>query len=180
MERAVAINREALTPPYTIIEKRKPWFLWLPVWLGVAIMWSIFIAQIGFGRAVGNVPGSDTLVLVLTLVIGVLLPVFFWMIRVVVRVDCEHLFAQLFPFPGKRWPLESIVEGGVVQRINPLMYGGYGLRWLPGLGWLCALRHGHGAELRFIDGKKIRIVCDDPVELLNALGLGQGSADHAR
>lgn len=171
MEQVIASNPDETVRTLAIVEKSKPWFLWLTIWMLAAVVWGFFIAQIGFGRPVGSNPPPDPLMWILTLLIGVALPLFFWMVRITVRVDQRHMSARLFPFPAKHWPLENIVDGRVVNRINPLLYGGYGLRWLPGVGWLYALRHGDGVELRFADGKQVRIVCEAPEQLLEVLGL---------
>ncbi|MGP1347859.1 MAG: hypothetical protein ACTS3F_14475 [Phycisphaerales bacterium] len=158
------------------VERGKVWWIWVFVLIGAGLMWWIFVVQILMGRPVGNNPGSDALVWALMVVIGIGMPVCALMLRVVIRVEGGRFGVRLWPLPGRSWALEEIVEGERVEWINGLRYGGYGVRWMPGKGWLVALRNGSGVVLRFRDGKPLRVVCGEPERLLEALGFG-GDAD---
>jgi hypothetical protein len=67
---------------------------------------------------------------------------------------------------GRRFPLRGITSVRTVH--NPWYYG-WGIRWIPWLGWIYIVSGTAGVELRLQSGSRFRIGTDEPEALAQVL-----------
>ena len=110
---------------------RDVWWVMVLVFGLSALQWWVFFSQIVRGVPVGNKPGSDLLVVLIWLIFGVGVPVFFLWLHMVVEVVPEAVIVRYRPFVNRRIAINQIT------RVEPRVYrplgefGGWGIR-----GWI--------------------------------------------
>jgi hypothetical protein len=99
---------------------------------GIAfIAWYSFFQQIVFGTPFGNNPASDTLVVILFIILGNFLPILFLLVlRLEIQVTQRALRFRFFPL-HLRWreiPVDTIADVQAVVYRPIIEYGGWGIR----------------------------------------------------
>ncbi len=137
----------------------------LLVGLQLAFMVSMFV-----GNQLGRRPGSLVGPLVLSILVGVGLPVFLYSLQLVTEVRDDGLYVRFRPihFSYKRIAFDEI-RSYESRKYHPLMeYGGWGIRY--GLkGKAYNVRGDLGIQLEFVSGKRLLIGTQRPEEFLHAL-----------
>jgi hypothetical protein len=134
----------------------RQWWVWLLV-LGVAaLQWWGFMQQIVLGQPWGNNPGPDWMMWLFWLLFGIGLPLFFYMLALVVTVTPEHIVISYRPLTKRIIPLADIesVEVRTYQALRE--YGGYGLRGSPRNAAYNVSGH-QGVALILRDGRRVMI-----------------------
>lgn len=155
---------------------RDIWWVMLLVFGIAAIQWYSFFQQIVFNQPFGNNPASDSLLIIIWLLFGIGLPVFFLILRLVVEVHPEAVVIKFRPLLTRAIPLAEI-DGVEVIDYRPLgEFGGWGIR-----GWgrrmAYNVRGSRGVELTLIDGRKVVLGSQRPEEMagvIQALRRGRG------
>ncbi|HMT20424.1 MAG TPA: DUF6141 family protein [Promineifilum sp.] len=157
---------------------RDVWWVMALIFGLAALQWWIFFTQIVRGIQVGNNPGSNALVVVIWLIVGIAFPAFFLWLHMVVEVRSEAILIQYRPFISRRIQLREIA-GIEIRVYRPLgEFGGWGVR-----GWGNRVAYNvsgnTGVELTLIDGRSIMIGSKRADELAGAIykALG-GSGRH--
>lgn len=106
-------------------------WLWVVI-LGVALLfWVGFIYQVLLGETFGNRPVPDVMLTIITVVIGIGLPYFFYHISLRTEVWPGELQVRFYPFHRRpvKIPLH-LVRDFKRKTYNPIQdYGGWGIRW---------------------------------------------------
>ena len=91
-------------------------------------MWWGFYQQIVLGKPFGNNPSSDPMMWVITLSIGLLVPIGFAMMKLVVEVRFDRLYIRFFPFTTREIMFDDIAAFQARQYAAIREYGGWGIR----------------------------------------------------
>ncbi len=147
---------------------RQPW-IWV-VLIGILLLtlWG-FIQQVVLGIPWGNNPGSDTVVILSTL-IPISLIFLFGFMSLKTEVTNEEIRIAFFPFISRRYQWEDI-EKAYIRRYKPLAeYGGWGIRFGP-KGKAYNVSGNMGLQLVLKNGKRILIGTQLPDELGRVVNL---------
>ena len=133
---------------------RDVWWVMVLVFGIAALQWWFFLGQIVGGAPVGNRPAPDVLVVVIWLLFGIGLPVFFLLLGLDVEVTPDAVTIRFTPL------LVRVIDPREIAGVEPLTYrplvefGGWGIR---GLGGRVAynVRGNQGVELTLRDGRRI-------------------------
>jgi hypothetical protein len=134
------------------------WWLWL-VLVGswVVLMYSLATVQ-----------PQTTIAYFISFVVGMLLPILFWQMRLMTRITEEGIYVRFVPFHFKEqfYPWESI-ESAQVRTYSPLMeYGGWGIKYgFNGQGKVFNVAGDQGLQLVFKSGEKLLIGTQKPIEI---------------
>ncbi len=152
-------------------------WLWLVVFAVAALVWYGFVKQIVFGVPFGSKPASDPELWASWLLVGVVVPLLFRVMKLDVEVSDRDLMIRFYPFRTRRIPLSSIkhCEPCVYQ---PLFeYGGWGIRWSPVSGWAYNVSGNQGVRLTLADGSRLLIGSQRPGALAEAIRQGRAGKD---
>jgi Family of unknown function (DUF6141) len=156
--------------PYYFREEqsfRQVW-VWLLLGFVVALQWWAFIQQIVLGQPWGTKPGPDWLTVLLWLLVGVGLPLFFLYLRLIVTVTDEAVIIHFRPLSRRQIPLAEIarVEARTYAPIGE--WGGWGIRiW--GHRRAYNVSGNRGVELTLHDGRQVMIGSQRAEELALAI-----------
>ncbi len=140
------------------IQRFTQWWLWL-VLVGswVVLMYSLATVQ-----------PQTTIAYFISFVVGMLLPILFWQMRLMTRITEEGIYVRFVPFHFKEqfYPWESI-ESAQVRTYSPLMeYGGWGIKYgFNGQGKVFNVAGDQGLQLVFKSGEKLLIGTQKPIEI---------------
>ncbi len=140
------------------IQYFRQWWLWLVLLPGPVSLWIGAYRQLLLGRPFGNNPASDKMLFVLWLLVGVGVPVFFMVARLVTEVREDGIYLRFIPFhwSGLRFPWNTIrhCDARIYRPIRD--YGGWGIRF--GLsGKAYNVSGNRGLQLELQNGKRILI-----------------------
>ena len=156
----------------------RQWWLALIVGVVAALQWWGFIQQIVLGEPWGNNSAPDWMMVVLWLVFGIGLPIFFfWFLKLIVTVTQDEVTISFRPFTRRTIPLTDI-EAFEARDYRPVReYGGWGIR-----GWgnrrAYNVSGNRGVDLKLVDGREIMIGSQQTDELEQAIR--QASRDARR
>ena len=147
------------------------WWVWLLVAVVAAAAWWPFIQQIVLAKPFGEDPAPDWGVWLITMVMGLGLPLLFGSIRLRIEVTAEQVVIRYRPFIRRSIRLADI-EQAAARAYHPVKeYGGWGLK-----GW--SLRNiaynvsGHqGVQLVLKDGRRILLGSQRAEELARVIEL---------
>ncbi len=156
--------------------------LWLWFFLIVTAAFLIYglIQQLYLGVALGNNPVSDFALILLSLVFGVGMPLFFYSIRLITEVRSDGVYVKFFPFHRKFHKVDfSDIEHFEIRYYKALKeYGGWGIRY--GLnGKAYNVSGNKGVMLHLQTGKRLLIGTRKPEEFYDALKNAAGDAGKA-
>ena len=133
------------------VQRFRQFSIWL-ILLSLSLLFGlIFYWQIILGVPIGHRPAADYTVVLLWLVGGIGLPVFFYLLRMTTVVDGEGITVKFFPMYTRRIALQDIADFRI-KHYEFLDYGGYGIR----MGAL-NVSGNFGVELLLKDGEKLLI-----------------------
>ena len=151
---------------------RQLW-LWVFVILASVIPWLGLIIQVILGQKLGNNPAPDWIIILMWLVFGVGLPLFFYSIRLITEVHRDGIHIRFFPFHRKFKIFQyAEIESFATRQYKPIReYGGWGIRY--GLGGTAYNVYGNkGVQLVLKSKKKILIGTQRPEEFYQAIVKG--------
>ena len=149
---------------------RQPW-IWAVLLLSLGVPLVVFgyalIQQLIPNEAFGNKPASGT-GFVVTAVPVLAILVLFYKMKLVTRVDSEHLHIVFSPLRRRDIALSDISHWQALT-YNPILdYGGWGIR-VGRRGWAYNVSGNRGVELQLTDGKKLLIGSQRAEELSVAI-----------
>jgi len=153
------------------VQAFRQWWAWILILAGAGIGWAGFIYQIILGRPFGNNPATDSSVMVLFVIFGVLFPLIFYIFRLITEVSQEYIRIRFFPVFSRRIKL-SDVEKVIIRRYNPIReYGGWGIRYggKGKKGWAYTVSGNLGVEIILKDGRSLLIGSKMPDKLALAI-----------
>ncbi|MFV1959377.1 MAG: DUF6141 family protein [Planctomycetota bacterium] len=155
------------------------WICWI-VGAIVLVAWWTFVQQIVFGVPFGTNPAPDGLVWAILLFAGIGLPLFFFVARLVTVVTPTELRLRFVPLKKRVVPLGD-VRRAEVRTYRPIReYGGWGIRYGFGRGWVWSTG-GRRGVLFEIEGKKPLLVGSGRpealAEALRVAGVGEVASD---
>ncbi|MDF2668923.1 MAG: hypothetical protein K0R67_1229 [Paenibacillus sp.] len=109
--------------------QRLPKWTWIFFLLPAFLFWGIAYVQIILGKTVGNNPMSDTGVVIMALLFGILLPALLLYMKAGIVVTRQEIIISLLPIFRKKISLDAISDIKMVG-IKPIQeFGGWGIRW---------------------------------------------------
>ena len=110
--------------------------------------------------SIATVSPPTTISFLISFVIGMLLPVLFWQMKLTTRITEEGIYVRFFPFHFKEkfFPWETITAS-YVRTYSPLKeYGGWGIKYgFNGQGIVYNVAGNVGLQLQFKEGDPILI-----------------------
>ena len=152
---------------------RRVWWAMLLVGGVVALMWWGFWQQIVWGRPWGSNPAPDWMMWLLWLFVGIGLPLFFWIMKLVVEVRSDGVFIRFFPLTSRLIPYDQIAQV-TAREYSPIgEFGGWGIRGIPSKSKKIAynINGNEGVELMLEDGRTVMLGSQKAQELALAIDL---------
>ena len=148
---------------------RQLW-LWILIILGSTIPWIGVILQVILGQKLGNNPAPDWIIILMWLVFGIGLPLFFYSIRLITEVHKDGIHIRFFPFHRKFKIFHyDEIESYAAREYKPIReYGGWGIRYVTG-GIAYNVYGNKGLQLILKSKKKILIGTQKPEEFYKAI-----------
>lgn len=145
-------------------------WVWLLVFLVVGMAWYGFIQQIVFKKPFGNNPAPDSIMIVILSLFGILLPLFFYHLKLVTEVRSDGVYVMFFPlqFHSRRIAFDDIKNHKIRTYSALKEYGGYGIRF-GSKGKAYNVYGDKGIQFEFRDGTLLLIGTQRPEEFASAL-----------
>lgn len=158
----------------------QPW-LWIVLLAPAAFAWWAVIQQIGLGVPFGNNPGSDMLVIILWLAMGIAMPGLMASLRLNTEVREDGIYARFVPF-HLRWRRFAFSDLKTIEarKYSPIMdYGGWGIRW-SFAGTAYNVKGNMGIQLVLNNGKRVLIGTQQPDAFMAAIAHAHNEAAKRR
>lgn len=147
---------------------RHVWWVMLLI-LGIALlMWWAFYEQIVSGRPWGSNPGPDWLILLFWFIFGLIFPIGFYLMRLVVEVYEDHVSIRYIPLSHRQIAMNEIRNVDAISYRPIREYGGWGIRGLSNRR-AYTISGDRGVKLALKDGRTILIGSKKPEELALAI-----------
>lgn len=152
------------------VQRPRQRFVWVLVIFIAAIFWYIFIKQIIFGIPAGNRPASDTMVIILWLILGWIFPVvilrFF---KLTTNIEKDKIYIRFIPFHlhERIFSMQDLEEYEIIT-YNLLDFGGWGIRMTPEGDPVYNMHGKYAIKLKFTN-KTIVIGTQQPIEFQRTL-----------
>jgi hypothetical protein len=150
------------------------WLLVLVAAIVLFMLYAVFF-QLILGEQLGSDPAPDWMLLILGLVFGVGLPLWFFWLRLVIVVDTDGLYYRFHGLHLRQHKIAwSDIRHFYPREYKPLReYGGWGIRI--GLhGRAYNVKGNRGVQLVLTDGRKILFGTQDPERLTAAVESASG------
>lgn len=148
---------------------RQIW-IWAIIAIPVVISFYALIYQTFLGNHFGNPPMPDALVILFAALIGVALPISFYLTELRTRITDEGIFVKFFPI-HRKWLFFSWNDVDKYEKVKyrPLLeYGGWGIR-IGIHGKAYNVSGNMGILFTFVSGKRLLIGTQRPDEFDRAL-----------
>ncbi|HIP70981.1 MAG TPA: hypothetical protein EYH05_06255 [Anaerolineae bacterium] len=152
---------------------RRVWWVMLLVGGIAALMWWGFWQQIILGQPWGNNPAPDWMMWLLWLFIGLGMPLFFWIMKLIVEVRPDGVSIRFYPLTRRLIPYDQIAQV-TPREYSPIKeYGGWGIRGIPSKSQKMAYNVSgkEGVELVLGDGRTVMLGSQKAQELALAIDL---------
>ncbi len=156
-------------PHFREVQHFRQWWLWVPMLVGVGVLWWGFLQQVVGGQPWGSQPAPDALLWVLWLVVGVAMPLGFWFLRLVTEVDAKEVRVSFRPFPWHVEPADRIDSHEAITYRPIRHYGGWGWRYGASRGWCFTTRGTRGVYLEIHGARNLLIGSQRAEELDRAV-----------
>jgi len=153
---------------------RQLWLWAIIVASSLVSFWGV-VWQIILGRPFGNNPAPDSVLIVIAVVIGLGLPLFFYLANLTIEVRDDGVYFRFFPlhFSFRRIGLEDITSFEA-RRYRPIRdYGGWGIRYGRG-GKAYNVSGDRGVQLELARGGRILLGSQHPEEMAEAIRAALG------
>ena len=148
---------------------RQIW-VWLLILHSTAIVWYIAIQELVFHTPVGNNHASDTAILILWILFGILFPIFFHRLKLTTEVRQNGLYIRFSPLhlKFKKIPIDKETTH-YMRTYKPITeYGGWGIKCGP-KGKVYNVSGNLGVQLEFKNKKRLLIGSQKPQQLDSAI-----------
>ncbi|HEY83004.1 MAG TPA: hypothetical protein G4O01_06955 [Dehalococcoidia bacterium] len=153
---------------------RQLWIWALVLASSLISIWGV-VWQIILGRPFGDNPAPDVVLIIIAVVIGLGLPIFFYVANLTTEVRDDGVYFRFFPLhlSFRRIGLEDI-SGFAAQTYRPIRdYGGWGIRYGRG-GKAYNVSGNRGVQLELANGGRILLGSQHPEEMAEAVGAALG------
>jgi hypothetical protein len=153
---------------------RQLWLWALVLFISLLSLYGL-VQQIFLGIPFGSNPAPDTVLVIIAVIFGLMLPIFLYKTNLTTEVRNDGLYIRFFPFhlSFHRIAPEDIKEFEA-RTYRPLRdYGGWGIRY-GREGKAYNVSGNRGVQLVLFDGKQLLIGSQRPDELTEALSLALG------
>ena len=148
---------------------RQAW-VWIIIIFPTIFLWYIAIQELIFGNLVGNSNTSKEMIFVFWLGFGVLLPLFFYKLKLITNVRKDGVYVRFAPFhfSFKKIQLDNL-KRYYVRTYNPIgEYGGWGIKYGK-MGKAYNVSGNRGVQLEFTNRKGLLIGSQKPEQLNSAI-----------
>ena len=135
--------------------QRQPWLIAIILGVG-ALGWGSLIQQVVRDKPVGDNPMSDWGVVVLWLLTGVGLPVFFFWMHMDTSVEPGRILIRMRPISSREILADQIVRFSARTYRPVREFGGWGLRGF-GSNRAYNISGDQGVQLQLVDGNRVLI-----------------------
>jgi len=146
---------------------------WIVLLIGGLTIWTWygFYQQIVLGNPVGNKPASDIGMWFITIGMGIIFPVGFAMMKLVVEVRFDRLYIRFFPFTTREIMFDEITDFQARLYAPIREYGGWGIRGFSTKSHKMAYntKGNWGVDVELTDGRTVLIGSQKANELEDAL-----------
>lgn len=151
---------------YREIQRPRQWWYILIIIFLVCTTWYGAVRQLIFEKPFGTNPASDTGMLIILVLAGVLFPIFLISLKMETFVKKDGIYVRFFPLhlKPKRFSFEDIKTQEAIYYKPIREYGGWGIRWGRN-GKAYSISGNLGLQLTFKNGKKLLIGSQNPKEL---------------
>ena len=161
---------------YSETQRARQWWIWLLVAVGVLFVAWMFTEQILLGHPVGNNPAPDGVVWLITILVGIGMPLLAYSVHLTTEIRSDRLVVRLVPVWRRTIMFGDIVNCAPCTYHPILHYGGWGVRYGIGQG-MCYTLYGHlGVRVELNNGKRVLIGSQRPEELAAAINRARGRA----
>lgn len=144
-------------------------WVWIPVALGAILVCYHFFEHIAFDVSFDNPSSPQWILWLVWPLVGVGIPILFYVLRLNVYVYRRHLYIRFRPFVSRRIHYSEI-RSCMARSYRPILeYGGWGIRWRPTRGMAYNVSGKEGVQLVLTDGKKILIGSQRAEDLARAI-----------
>lgn len=134
----------------------RQWWVLLLIGLVAALQWWGFIQQIVLGRPWGNNPAPDWMMVLLWLLFGIGMPLFFLYMKLIVTVTDDAIDIHYRPLTRRTIPISEITHIEALKYSPIREYGGWGIRGAGG-NRTYSISGDRGVEVTLTDGHKVMI-----------------------
>jgi hypothetical protein len=153
---------------------RQLWLWALVLFISLLSLYGVF-QQLILGEPFGNNPAPDSMMVVLSIIFGIGLPLFMYMMNLTIEIRSDGLYFRFFPFhlSFHRIAAEEIkwFEACTYGPIRD--YGGWGIRY-GRKGKAYNVSGNRGVQLELSKGKHLLVGSQKPEELVEALNTTLG------
>lgn len=161
-------------PLYIETQRLRQWWIWLIVLVAVLFVAWMFIEQIVLGQPVGNNPAPDGVMWVVTILVGVGVPLLMYSVNLTAEVDTDRLVIQYFLL-WKRTILLCDISVCFPCEYRPIRdFGGWGIRCGLGKGMCYTIYGSKGVQLELANGRKVLIGAQRPEEMAAVINRARG------
>jgi len=152
-------------------QRMDQWWIVLLIGGTAVLVWWGFYQQIVLGNPFGSKPASDTGMWLLAISMGLLFPIGFALMKLVVEVRYDRLYVRFFPFTTREIMFDEIAAAQARLYAPIREYGGWGIRGISRNGAKMAYnaKGSWGVEVELKDGRLIMIGSQKANELEEAL-----------
>ncbi len=157
-------------PYFREVQKFRQWWLWILVIISSAPIWYITIIQLFFNKHLGKEQMPTVLLIVFFILIGILLPLFIFKVKLITEVREDGIYVRFFPFhfSFQRIPFEDLKDFHI-RTYRPIVeYGGWGVRY-GASGKAYNVSGNQGLQLEFKNGKRLLIGTQSPEQLISVV-----------
>ena len=153
------------------VQRFAQWWIWLIVIAVAGIAWFSVIVQLFMGDPFGEYLFRDTLVLVIWVLVGILLPLLFVFASLVIEVRRDALYYRFVPFHRSFHRIDYLdIESCEARTYRPVReYGGWGIRCSASRGKAYNVKGDRGVQLVFTDGRRLLLGSQLADELASAI-----------
>ncbi|MCD4687375.1 MAG: DUF6141 family protein [Anaerolineae bacterium] len=144
------------TYPFREVQYMRQW--WATMLIGgiAVLMWYAFVEQIVRGNTFGDNPAPDWMIVLFWAIFGIVFPVIWAFIRLIVELHTDHVHIAYIPFLWRTIPYAEIASATAITYQPLREFGGWGIRvWF---GWrriAYSVSGTRGVELILTNGRVI-------------------------
>lgn len=152
------------------VQYPRQWWIMLIVVVVTVMIWYVFIAQIIFGREIGEDPMPDWLAVVFWVAFGWLFPLGWLAARLELEVRPDAVHIRYVPFMARTIDYGAIVSVQAETYQPVREFGGWGIRmWFTRRHIAYSVRGDTGVRLELHGGRTVLVGSQQPQALANAI-----------
>jgi hypothetical protein len=152
------------------VQRFAQWWIWFIVIAVAVLTWVTVITQLFLGDPFGEYLFRDTVVLVIWVLVGILLPLLFVFACLIIEVRRDALYYRFVPFHRSFHRIDYVdIDACEARTYRPIReYGGWGIR-MSRTGKAYNVKGDRGVQLVFTDGRRLLLGSQQADELASAI-----------